>query len=96
MESQMAKPVQSRKNPILSDRFQRVSYNSSTSDVCVELWVDDLARNSKVAGASLNVTLDVPERLQLIDVRLELSYIEKRILAKSLDILRRLAETGKV
>jgi hypothetical protein len=64
--------------------------------VCVELWVDDLARNGEVAGADINVTLDVPERLQLIDVRLQLSYIEERILAKSLDILRRLAETGKV
>jgi hypothetical protein len=92
----MAKPVQSRENSNLSDRFQNVLYNSSTSDVCVELWVDDLARNSKVAGASLNATLNVPEGLQLIDVRLKLSYIEKCILAKSFDILRRLAETGKV
>jgi hypothetical protein len=83
----MAKPVQ---------RFQTLLYNSSTTEISVVVRSNDLASDGKVRGSSLIVELDVPERLLLIDVRLQMSFIEKRILAKSLDILRRLAETGKV
>lgn len=92
------------------ERFQRLSFSSSTSKVQLEIVADDIVKKGiglsregllvdlsrEVDMYKIQLHLDVPERINLVDVSDKITFGERLVLANAVDILRRLVEAGEV